>query len=138
MRAFDFQIDFVTHYDFHQTYCDKIERAVGKSKQMTLIKEMSMVLIKMSIQNIDFQRYSQSIVVIASLYASTAFLKHSKKHEGPETTKFCIEARKTIFEVVNQEVEAQSKFLSEGSFSQILEKQMAKQNQEAYVQLYQS
>jgi cyclin B len=24
LRAFDFQIDFVTHFDFHQTYCDKL------------------------------------------------------------------------------------------------------------------
>ena len=99
---------------------------MGKSKQMNLITEMSMVLIKMSIQNIEFQRYSHSVVVIASLYASTAFLKHSKKNEGPETIKFCTEARRTIFEIVNQEVEQQSKFLSEGSFSQILEKQMSK------------
>jgi hypothetical protein len=58
LRAFDFNIDFVTHFDFHQTYCDKIERAIGKSKHLNLITEMSMVLIKMSIQNIEFQRYS--------------------------------------------------------------------------------
>jgi cyclin B len=32
LKAFDFQIDFVTHYDFHQTYCDKIERLAGASK----------------------------------------------------------------------------------------------------------
>lgn len=49
LKAFDFQIDFVTHYDFHQTYCDKIERLIGKSKNMNMIKEMSMVLVKMSI-----------------------------------------------------------------------------------------
>lgn len=89
---------------------------------MTMIKEMSMVLIKMSIQNIEFQRYSQSVVVVASLYASTAFLKHSKKNEGPETTKFCTEARRIIFEIVNKEVGEQSKFLSEGTFGDLLEK----------------
>ena len=44
------------------------------------------------------------MVVIASIYASTAFLKHSKKYEGPETTKFCSEIRKAIFEVVAQDV----------------------------------
>ena len=49
LRAFDFQVDFVTHYDFHQTYCDKLERMMGKSKLMGLIKEMSMMLVKMSI-----------------------------------------------------------------------------------------
>lgn len=27
---FDFQIDFVTHFDFHQTYMNKIERQLEK------------------------------------------------------------------------------------------------------------
>lgn len=54
LRAFDFEMDFVTHFDFHQTYCDKIERKIGgPSKLMKLIADMSMVLIKMSIQNVD-------------------------------------------------------------------------------------
>ena len=26
LEIFDYEIDFVTHYDFHQTYSDKIER----------------------------------------------------------------------------------------------------------------
>ena len=26
LNLFDFDIDFVTHYDFHQTYFDKIEK----------------------------------------------------------------------------------------------------------------
>ena len=26
LKLFDFQLDFVTHFDFHQTYCDKIEK----------------------------------------------------------------------------------------------------------------
>ena len=60
--------------------------------------------------------------MIASLYASTAFLKHSKKHEGPETTKFCTEIRKHIFQMVEQEVDEQSKWLTTGSFNQLLEK----------------
>jgi cyclin-A len=25
LRTFDFEIDFLTHYDFHQTYCDLIK-----------------------------------------------------------------------------------------------------------------
>ena len=99
LRMFDFEIDFVTHYDFHQTYVDKVERSVGKSnkKLMKLISEMSMLLIKMSIQNVDYCKYSPSIVVISTLYAATAFLKHSKKNEGPETSKFCTEVRAILF-----------------------------------------
>jgi len=26
LRMFDFEVDFVTHYDFHQTYADKLKR----------------------------------------------------------------------------------------------------------------
>jgi len=29
LRLFDFQIDFVTHLDFHQTYTDKIARRLS-------------------------------------------------------------------------------------------------------------
>ena len=55
LRAFDFEMDFVTQFDFHQTYCDKLTRKMGgSSRLMKLISDMSMVLIKMSIQNIDF------------------------------------------------------------------------------------
>jgi hypothetical protein len=77
---------------------------------------MSMVLIKMSIQNIDFQKYSQSIIVLSSLYAATAFLKHSKKHESPETNKFCTEIRKIIFELIQSEVAEQNIFMEDPDF----------------------
>jgi hypothetical protein len=55
LRMFDFQIDFVTHFDFHQTYADKLKRQLPKNicenqdKLMTQISEMAMVLVKMSI-----------------------------------------------------------------------------------------
>ena len=26
LNLFEFEMDFVTHFDFHQTYCDKIEK----------------------------------------------------------------------------------------------------------------
>jgi 23S rRNA maturation-related 3'-5' exoribonuclease YhaM len=31
LRMFDFQIDFVTHFDFHQTYTDKLKRQLPKN-----------------------------------------------------------------------------------------------------------
>lgn len=105
LRLFDFEIDFVTHYDFHTTYTDKVERMLSKNicssekqqkKLMKLISDMSMVIVKMAIQNVDYCKYSQSIVVMSSLYAATSVLKHSKKHEGPETTAFCLEIRSTL------------------------------------------
>lgn len=29
LALFGFQMDFVTHFDFHQTYCDKIEKQIN-------------------------------------------------------------------------------------------------------------
>jgi hypothetical protein len=50
---------------------------------------MSMMLIKMSLQCIDFSAYSPSMVVMASMYAATAFVKHSKTYKGDFTSRFC-------------------------------------------------
>ena len=72
---------------------------------LDLLSEMSMLLIKQSIQNIDFCKHSPSVVVIASFYAATAFLKHSKKHEGSQTTSFCTDVRKLIFQILFQEAQ---------------------------------
>ena len=57
LSKFKYEIDFVTHYDFHQTYADKIIDQLRKQssfkpsfeKYMKLIKEMSMLLVKMSL-----------------------------------------------------------------------------------------
>lgn len=83
----------MTHFDFHQTYTDKIEKQVihnfqrvdNESEQflekarvlMANINQMALLLIKMSMQNIQFINYSYSILVLSAIYASTAFLKHS-------------------------------------------------------------
>ena len=89
---------------------------------MELISEMSMVLVKMSIQNIEFQKYSQSIIVIASMYAATAFLKHSKNHESSDTNKFCTELRRLIFELLHSEVAEQNVFTESPDFLTLLKK----------------
>lgn len=47
-----------------------------------ILFEMGLVLIKMAMQNISYCKYLQSILVVSSIYAATAFLKHSKKYEG--------------------------------------------------------
>ena len=53
LRLFNFQIDFVTHFDFHQTYTDKITKLItGNQTQQHLVKliaEQALVLTKMSI-----------------------------------------------------------------------------------------
>jgi len=110
---FDFQLDFVTHFDFHETYTDKIEKqldfdipnlegisATFGDRSKTLIKllgDMGMLLTKMAIQCADFSPYSPSTLVIASLYSATAFLKHSQQFACEDTDRFCSEVRRIIF-----------------------------------------
>ena len=74
------------------------EAFIEKAKLlMDKISKMALMLIKMSMQSIDFINYSNSIIVISSIYASTAFLKHSQEFNGEDTDKFIKEIRKIIF-----------------------------------------
>jgi hypothetical protein len=73
------------------------------------LQNMSLLLVKMSLQCLDFCAYSPSIVVLSSLYASTAFVKHSKTYRGDFTSKFCQLVRKVIFDLLTEEVEEQKK-----------------------------
>ena len=106
---FGFDIDFVTHWDFHQTYTDKITSLVKppedsiKAQKMKLISEMALLLTKMCMQNADYCNLSPSVVVISSFYAATAFLKHSNKYGGTETNIFIAEIRKHIFSILTAE-----------------------------------
>ena len=103
-------MNFTTLYDFHETYTDKISMQLfhnllhvdGESDQAYLshcnlllkhLSDMALLLLKMAIQCSDFSHYSQSILTIASLFASTAFLKHSEELAGEMTNKFVIEVR---------------------------------------------
>jgi hypothetical protein len=64
---------------------------------MGKISKMSLLLIKMAIQSVDFIHFSYSIIVVSSIYASTAFLKHSQEFNGEDTNKFINEIRKIVF-----------------------------------------
>ena len=93
LSMFGFQLDFVTHYDFFETYTDKIWKRLSQDVDslqgvsdtfkdnsehlMPLLSQMGLFLTKMAIQCADFCPYSPSTLVVASLYSSTAFLKHS-------------------------------------------------------------
>lgn len=54
--------------------------------------------------------------MISAFYAATAFLKHSKKHEATETNKFCTEARKVIFSILEEELKATRQMFKEETF----------------------
>jgi len=83
---------------------------------MKLVAEMGMILVKMSIQNVEYCKWSPSIVVLASMYAATAFLKHSKKYECNDTSNFCTEVRKLIFTILQNELQEQNKSFNEQGF----------------------
>ena len=70
---------------------------------MKKISQMSLLLIKMAMQCIDFVHYSHSTLVISAIYASTAFLKHSEEYNGEDTNKFIDEVRKIIFQIIEEE-----------------------------------
>lgn len=120
-KLLDFSVDFVTQFDFFDTYIAKMQYRLNElCKQDKLdtnftahannliqpFSDMTMVMIKMSIQCNDFQSYSPSILVIASLYASTAFVKHSKTYKGDFTNKFCQYIRQIIFEILQEDYTA--------------------------------
>jgi len=77
---------------------------------------MGMILVKMSIQNVEYCKWSPSIVVLAAMYAATAFLKHSKKYECNDTANFCTEVRKLIFTILQNELQEQKKSFNEAGF----------------------
>ena len=95
LQMFQFQMDFITPYDFWQTYTDKVEKQLmhnlGQMQEspfpkekvteiMAKLNEMTMILIKMSVQCADFLPYSSSTMTISAMYSATAFLKHSKDY----------------------------------------------------------
>jgi hypothetical protein len=57
---------------------------------------MSMVLVKMTIQNIEFCKFSMSVVVLASYFAAVSMLRGCKQQGGQETSQFCSELRKIL------------------------------------------
>ena len=109
LNLFDFEIDFITHDDFYHTYKEKLTNKLknnsfsNKFEYTDLLCRQALVLIKMAMQNNDFTVHSPSVLVVASLYAATAFLKHSKVHSSKETSQFCTEARKAIFEILEED-----------------------------------
>lgn len=62
--------------------------------------------------------------MISAFYAATAFLKHSKKHDALETNKFCTEARKVIFNILDEELKATRLMFKEASFLYHLDRRL--------------
>lgn len=107
LADFEYDIDFVSHWDFWQTYSDKFRFHFSKkpqfAKHLKLLIEMALLLVKVCIQNIDFSQYSQSIITMACFYAATSLLKHAKNQDGADALPFCQEARKLIAQLIRED-----------------------------------
>lgn len=62
--------------------------------------------------------------MVAALYAATAFLKHSKAHGSKETTRFCTEARKAIFDILEEDSLIAKGFENNGTLRAQMERGM--------------
>ena len=109
LNLFSFEIDFVTHFDFFETYADKFKGAMLGHKKaslpankaldkklVSLVNDMALILTKMAIQNADFCSYSPSVIVAASMLNAIYMLRASKQHTGEEIDNFCAKARKAM------------------------------------------
>lgn len=112
LNLFDFELDFITHYDFYHTYKEKLFNKLkngsctNKIEYIDLLSRQALLLVKMAIQNNEFTVNSPSVLVMAALYAATAFLKYSKSHScSKEACKFCMDARHALFEIIEEDKE---------------------------------
>lgn len=116
LNVFDFEMDFITHFDFHQTYADKLGRKLPKNvcsnqaEYLSLLLSHSLLLLKMAMQNNSFTHQSPSVLAISALFAATGFLKNSKKHNQTETARFCAQARKAILELLEEDAQTAKEF----------------------------
>ena len=74
LKLFEFQFDFVTPYDIYQTYMALIKQRIMKNKdfdddggQFKKIEELSLLLIRMTIQNNNFTVHSQAMLVYSCI-----------------------------------------------------------------------
>ena len=67
LRLFQFEFDFITPYDIHQTYMHIIRKRHSRNKQeescLAKIEELSLLLIRMAMQNVQFSIYSNTMLV---------------------------------------------------------------------------
>ena len=81
LRLFDFQFNFVTPFDIHQTYmgimkkkfCGEKCSAVDLNK-FAKIEELSLLLVRMGMQNADFIVYSEPLLVLTAIYGAATML----------------------------------------------------------------
>lgn len=71
-------MDFVTPYDLHQTYVYLMRKRLAadqvETKMLGRIEELALLLIRMAIQNNQFQTYSNTMLVYSCFQAAATML----------------------------------------------------------------
>jgi len=83
LKQLEFSLEFITAYDFHMYFLEDIKMKLGSlnEEQHLLMKklgELSLLLIRMSIQNIDYQKFSPSLLTSSAIYAAIGLLRSHK------------------------------------------------------------
>ena len=80
LKLFQFEMDFITPYDIHQTYVHIIRKRLGAKKDkdetrmLMKIEELSLLLIRMAIQNNQFTTYTNTMLVYSCFQAAATML----------------------------------------------------------------
>ena len=105
-------MDFITPYDIHQTYVHLIKKRLGASqdkdelRMLHKIEELSLLLIRMAMQNNQFTTYSNTMLVYTCFQAAATMLQLSKYSD--ETATFFYSDFKLSFMRLANEVERSS------------------------------
>lgn len=87
LRLFDFQLDLVTPFDFHMYIVEQIKRhyeegCMRKNREeegiINKAEELSLFLIRMALENVDYCKYEPSLLSASALYASLAILRSNR------------------------------------------------------------
>ena len=76
----NFQLDSVTSFDFHQYFIGFLKSRFSNNDQKDLldkIEELSLYLIRMTIENSDLIKNEPSFIASASIYSSISLIKKS-------------------------------------------------------------
>ena len=112
LKLFDFEMDFITAYDIHQTYVHLIQKRLGakndkdETRMLQKVEELSLLLIRMAMQNVAFSIYSQTLLVYTAFQAAATMLQLSKFTDA--TAAFFYSDFKLSFMRLANEVERSS------------------------------
>ena len=118
---FQFEMDFVTPYDLHQTYVHLMRKRLAadsvETKMLGRIEELSLLLIRMAMQNNQFQTYSNTMLVYSCFHAAATMLqlsKHSRESEACFYSDFRLAFMRMANEVERKNVTSNRDFSTTG------------------------